>query len=140
MTIMRAVILSGGPAHDFPALSGRLAHLFAEVGVVSTITTDPEQVPGLLVGTDLLVINALRWQMEAERYAHLREAQAYSPSHDFRSAVTSFVSNRRRPHRYAHCIDLLRRLAGLGPIARRPMGLGHVLPPTARPESHSCAS
>ena len=89
----RAVILSGGPTHDFPALSGHLAHLLAEVGLVTTITTEPEQVPALLLGADLLVVNALRWRMQAERYAQLRAALAYSPSHNFRSALTAFVSN-----------------------------------------------
>lgn len=89
----RALILSGGPSHDFATLSERLGDLMAEVGVVSTITTEPEQVPRLLVEADLFVVNALRWQMQAERYAHLRAAQGYSPSHDFRSAVTSFVSS-----------------------------------------------
>lgn len=88
----QAVILSGGPAHDFPALTDRLAHIFAQVGVLATITTEPEQVPGLLAGADLFVVNALRWQMRAARYEHLREVQGYSPSREFRSAVTSFVS------------------------------------------------
>ncbi len=88
-----AVILSGGPTHDFPALSGHLAHLLADVDVVATITTEPEQVPSLLRGADLLVVNALRWGMQADRYAPLRDSLSYSPSHNFRSAVTSFVSS-----------------------------------------------
>lgn len=88
-----AVILSGGPTHDFPTLSGRLSHLLADLSIVTITTTDPEQVPELLIGADLLVINALRWRMEADRYADQRAALAYSPSHNFRSAVTAFVSN-----------------------------------------------
>jgi hypothetical protein len=88
----RGVLLSGGPGHDFPALSSRLAELLAQVGVVTTITTDPEQVPSLIEGADLLVINALRWQMTVERYAPLRASLGYSPSPEFRSAVTEFVA------------------------------------------------
>ncbi len=88
----RAVILSGGPAHDFPALSGHLVGLLADIEVVTTTTADPERVPELLLGADLLVVNALRWRMQQDRYADRRGALGYSPSHDFRSSVTAFVS------------------------------------------------
>ncbi|MET8139000.1 ThuA domain-containing protein [Sphaerisporangium sp. NPDC005288] len=54
------VILSGGPAHDFPATSAALAEVLAEAGVRSLVTDD---IAGTLAAgprPDLVTVNALR--------------------------------------------------------------------------------
>lgn len=63
-----ALILSGGVAHDFPALSDRLAGLLAQVGVTAEIRTDVEAAVDDLAPYDLLVVNMLRWRMLGGRY------------------------------------------------------------------------
>lgn len=103
---MRALILSGGVGHDFPTTSGLLAGLLAEEGVAATVTEDIEA--GLGEPADLLVVNALRWRMAAERYAHLRDEHAFSLSERGRAALAGHVEAGRpllAVHTAAICFD-----------------------------------
>jgi type 1 glutamine amidotransferase len=89
-----AVIVSGGVAHDFPATSAELVRVLGEAGVAATVTDDVE---AALIGLrrsrarPLLVLNLLRWTMQVERYAHLRDEWSISLSADAREALTGHV-------------------------------------------------
>src|SRR3954452_599174 len=90
-----AVIVSGGVAHDFPATSAALARVLEEAGVTATVEQDVE---AALTGLQppagprpLLVLNLLRWRMQVERYAHLRDEWAISLSQRARVALTEHV-------------------------------------------------
>ncbi len=86
-----AVILSGGVAHDFPALSARLADLLAGAGVTAVIRTDIEQAALAAGAADLLVVNMLRWRMLDGRYAAQRGQWGLTLSGPARAAVTGWV-------------------------------------------------
>lgn len=85
----RALILSGGVGHPFEATSAQVAELLAEIGITALVNNDLEAaLDGLAARpVDLLVVNALRWRMEAERYAHLRDESAFSLSGSGRGAI-----------------------------------------------------
>ena len=85
----RAVILSGGVGHPFEATSAQVADLLAEVGVTAVVDEDLEAALAGLAASpvDLLVVNTLRWRMEAERYAHLRDEWAFTLSSAGRRAI-----------------------------------------------------
>lgn len=104
---MRALVLSGGVGHDFPATSNLLAELLVEEGVEATVTEDLEG--GLAeADVDLLVVNALRWRMAAERYAHLRDAEAFRLSVRGRTRIRGHVDAGRpllAVHTAAICFD-----------------------------------
>ena len=90
----RAVIVSGGVAHDFPATSAELVRVLAEAGLRATVEEDVEAVlAGLDAGGDrpLLVVNLLRWTMQVERYAHLRDEWSISLSADARAGLLGHV-------------------------------------------------
>ena len=94
MPVTRAVIVSGGVAHDFPATSAELVGVLAEAGLRATVEEDVEAVlTGLGYGADrpLVVVNLLRWTMQVERYAHLRDEWSISLSADAREALTGHV-------------------------------------------------
>src|SRR4051794_26680189 len=89
-----AVIVSGGVAHDFPATSAELVRVLGEAGVAATVTDDVESaLTGLprARGRPLLVLNLLRWTMQVERYAHLRDEWSISLSADARQALAGHV-------------------------------------------------
>ncbi|MEZ5382343.1 MAG: ThuA domain-containing protein [Microthrixaceae bacterium] len=79
------MILSGGPAHDFDATSNALAELLEPDGLTSQVVTEPgDAFDAISRGqrghgppVDLLTVNALRWRMEVDRYAHLRDDFAF---------------------------------------------------------------
>lgn len=76
----RNLILSGGLFHDFDATSAALAGVLAEVGVESEITED---IAGALADPSefqLITVNALRWQMGAERFADQRSQRFELPA------------------------------------------------------------
>lgn len=77
-------MISGGPSHDFPATSEVLVDLLGQQGVTSTVFDDPGDALTALASApdawDLLTVNALRWNMEAERYAPARDQWAFSLS------------------------------------------------------------
>lgn len=92
-----AVILSGGVAHDFPATSAELARVLGEAGFTATVSEDVE---GILTGLPpaggprpLLVLNLLRWTMQVERYAHLREEWSISLSPRARAGLSAHVTS-----------------------------------------------
>ncbi len=89
----RAVIYSGGPSHDFPALSAHLQTLVEEIGVNAWVTEDFAEAANNLPGVDLLIVNALRWRMQADRYATQRAALAFSPTAKSRKAVTQHLDD-----------------------------------------------
>ncbi len=111
-------MLSGGVGHDFAVTSGLLAGLLAEQGVAASVTDDLEAgLRGLAAaGADLLVVNALRWRMEAERYAHLRDEWALSLSPEGRAAIRGHVGAGRpvlAVHTAAICFDDWPEWAGI---------------------------
>jgi uncharacterized protein len=92
---MRNLLLSGGVGHPFPATSGALAELLDEVGITSEITEDIEDGLRALADYDLLTVNALRWRMDAERYAHLRDDWAFSLSAEGRAEIERHLAHGR---------------------------------------------
>ena len=70
------LILSGGPTHAFTDTSARLSGLLSSEGIDSVIVEDPHEAIARLADPeqtwDLVTVNALRWSMEASRYAPLR--------------------------------------------------------------------
>ena len=89
-----AVVVSGGVAHDFPATSAELVRVLGEAGIAATVTDDVE---AALTGLrrsgppPLLVLNLLRWTMQVQRYAHLRDEWSISLSAAARDALTGHV-------------------------------------------------
>lgn len=90
-----AVIVSGGVAHDFPATSAELVRVLAEAGLGATVEADVESVlRGLRPAGEqrpLVVLNLLRWTMQVERYAHLRDEWSISLSEDARAGLLEHV-------------------------------------------------
>ena len=119
---MRHLLLSGGPGHDFERTSAELVRILdagyssqapglAESSAESPgentdteVSTHLVEQPGdffeLLrlsaVGEiepwDLITVNALRWKMQADRYAELRNEWAYSLQHEDIELVHEFVT------------------------------------------------
>jgi type 1 glutamine amidotransferase len=89
---MQAIVLSGGPTHDFPTTSGCLAEVLSEVGFDTEIYDDVDAGVAALRGgfaeASLLVVNLLRWTMRVPaRYANRAAELGYSPSEDVRAAL-----------------------------------------------------
>jgi len=92
-----ALIVSGGVAHDFPTSSQSIAEVLTEAGFSTTITTDAEGAlrdPAAAAGSPqpLLVLNLLRWTMQVERYAHLRDEWGLSLDAGMRQGLTEHVT------------------------------------------------
>jgi len=89
------LLLSGGPTHDLAATSARVAELLADEGIESVVVDDPHEAIELLIDPgatwDLVTVNALRWRMEADRYAHLRDAWAFELRDDEAEALQRHV-------------------------------------------------
>lgn len=92
---MRAVVLSGGLAHDFPATSACLAGLLDRQGIAPEIYDDVEAAMRALPGAALLVVNALRWTMTCPgtpgRYREQASAEGVSPSAAARAALVEHL-------------------------------------------------
>jgi type 1 glutamine amidotransferase len=92
----RAVVLSGGPdyAHAFDQTGSTLADLVRSTGREVVLLDHPDAVTDQLQDSDVdvLVVNALRWRMLAERYDPWRDEWAYTSTPELRSAITSFVA------------------------------------------------
>ena len=88
-----AVILSGGVAHDFPANSAELVRVLGEAGLAATVEQDVEAALSDLNRADrpLVVLDLLRWTMQVERYAHLRDEWSISLSADARAGLLGHV-------------------------------------------------
>jgi uncharacterized protein len=96
---MRAVVLSGGLTHDFPATTACLAALLGEAGLEVDVHSGREGVESALTalpGAALFVVNALRWSMAGpavpDRYRDRAEAEAASPSARARDALADHLA------------------------------------------------
>lgn len=93
--VTRAVVLTGGPdyAHAFVETGPALASIVERTGREIVIVDDPDAVASFLgdPSVDVLVVNALRWRMLADRYEPWRDEWAYHTSPRTRSAIADFV-------------------------------------------------
>lgn len=93
---MRAVVLSGGLTHDFPATTACLAELLSEQGLRAEVHTDVDAALHALPGAALLVVNALRWTMTGpgtpDRYRALADEEGASPSAGARAALAAHLA------------------------------------------------
>lgn len=95
MAPARAVVLSGGPTHDFPATTACLAALLAEQDLAAEVYADADGALDALPGAALLVVNALQWTMAGpgtpDRYRRLASTQGISPAPDGRAAFAGHL-------------------------------------------------
>jgi type 1 glutamine amidotransferase len=94
MTAVRQnLILVGGIFHDFQASAEALATVLVPLGIESRIETDLDAGIASLADNpvDLLTINALRWEMNGEKYDPYRESEAYSPPSKTRMAIEAYL-------------------------------------------------
>ena len=95
MAFARAVVLTGGPTHDFPATTGCLSTLLGEEGLVAEPYEDVDDGLRALPGAPLLVVNALRWTMRSpgtpERYRVRADHEGVSPAADARAALAEHL-------------------------------------------------
>ncbi len=106
----RAVVLTGGAdyAHDFSSTGPELAAIAEEVGLTPVLVNHPDELIEVLgslttesatpapldsPGVDVLIVNALRWRMLADRHAQWRETWAYTTRAETRQAIAHFVAN-----------------------------------------------
>ncbi|MFC5141698.1 ThuA domain-containing protein [Actinomycetospora rhizophila] len=109
---MRAVVLSGGLTHDFPATTACLADLLAPLGVDTEVHEEVDGAFLALPGADLFVVNALRWTMTGpgvpDRYREQAGAEGASPSPAARAAFAEHLAAGRgvlAMHTAALCFD-----------------------------------
>jgi type 1 glutamine amidotransferase len=96
---VRAVVLSGGLTHDFPATTACLVGLLEPEGFAVEVHEGVGGVDDALLalpGADLLVVNALRWTMRGpgvpERYRSQAETEGASPSPEARAAFDAHLA------------------------------------------------
>ncbi|MCX6524447.1 MAG: ThuA domain-containing protein [Actinobacteria bacterium] len=119
---MRNLLLSGGPGHDFDLTSAELIRILDAGCVAQTplLESGSAESPGVhasakvsthlveqpaaffellrlsLAGEiepwDLITVNALRWKMQVDRYAELRNEWAYSLQHEDIELMREFVT------------------------------------------------
>jgi uncharacterized protein len=81
---MRAVLLSGGLTHDFPATTACLADLLVRGGIRPEVHEDVDAALRALPGAALFVVNALRWTMTGpgtpDRYRAMAPEHGVSPA------------------------------------------------------------
>jgi uncharacterized protein len=96
MAFARAVVLTGGPTHDFPATTGCLSTLLCEQGLTAEPYEDVDDGLRALPGASLLVVNALRWTMRGpgtpERYRERAAEEGVSPAADARAALAEHLA------------------------------------------------
>jgi uncharacterized protein len=97
--LVRAVVLSGGLTHDFPATTSCLAGLLADAGLdveVHSGTAGVDAALRALPGAALLVVNALRWTMTGpatpERYRDQAAREGVSPAPAAREALARHLA------------------------------------------------
>lgn len=87
---MRAVVLSGGLTHDFPATTACLTELLEGAGLTCEVHEDVDAALTALPRAALLVVNALRWTMTGpgtpDRYRAQAAQWGASPSEPARAA------------------------------------------------------
>lgn len=80
------LLITGGPTHDLAGTTAALVDVLAAEGVRSTVFDDPRAALVTLADRpdrwDLVTVNALRWEMRAERYAHLRDGWTFTLGDD----------------------------------------------------------
>lgn len=90
------LLLTGGPdhAHNFDELATALVSILDEDHETTTVW-DPDAAAVILASQtpDVVVINALRWQMTAERYAPWRDRWGYRTTEVFRELMAGFVAD-----------------------------------------------
>ncbi len=97
---MRCLLLAGGPTHDFAATSSALIEVLEPLGARTTVVDEPALALDALRAApagdaepwDLLVVDALRWRMEVDRYAALRERWAFSLGDDDAAVLAAHVA------------------------------------------------
>ncbi len=101
--MIRNLLLSGGPVHDFDATSSAIASLLAAGNggptIDTTVLSDPRGAleclravtPGGRSDWDLLTVNALHWRMEVDRYAHRRDRDAFDLGTADGELISAFV-------------------------------------------------
>ncbi len=80
------LVLSGGPGHDFDVTTAELGALSSEIGLATTVVTEPTEFFTALRCNkteaaprwDLVTVNALRWRMETGRYADQADRLAFT--------------------------------------------------------------
>ena len=98
----RNLLLTGGPVHDFDATSAAIASLLGAGNggpIETTIVSDPRNVlerlrPETRDGAeqwDMLTVNALHWRMEIDRYADVRDRDAFDLSGADGELISGFV-------------------------------------------------
>jgi type 1 glutamine amidotransferase len=91
----RALLLSGGPGHDFAEVASALVELLAEEGIDADVVTDPrEAVDRLDEGAEryeLLVVHALRWRMDEPGYEQQRSEHRFALTTDEARSIQRFV-------------------------------------------------
>ncbi len=88
----RALVLSGGVTHDFPALATELTALLDDNAVSADVREDVEDALAQSADYDLLVVNLLRWRMDSGPYVAQRERWGLSLGAGSRTALTDFVA------------------------------------------------
>lgn len=95
--MIRNLLLTGGPGHEFDAIAGSLDELFCEEGIDTIAVSDPDAMIAMLARAtddqrfDLLTVHALRWGMNEARYAHLRGEHSYCLSPADAAVIKDFV-------------------------------------------------
>jgi type 1 glutamine amidotransferase len=98
----RAVVLTGGAdyAHDFSATGPELGAIAQEMGYTPLIVHHPDDLIDVLSSStpdsqdvDVLIINALRWRMLADRHAQWRDEWAYITTNETRRVIEKFVAD-----------------------------------------------
>jgi type 1 glutamine amidotransferase len=97
--VVRAVVLSGGLTHDFPATTTCLTDLLDGAGLDVEVyggTAGVDAALHALPGAALLVVNALRWTMTGpatpERYREQAAAEGVSPAPAAREALARHLA------------------------------------------------
>jgi len=94
--VTRNVLLTGGPGHDFAGAATTIVACLDEVGIDTTVVTDPDAALAAVAGTAgpdvaLLTVHALRWRMGQPRYASLAAEWGYALDPDAAAALDRFV-------------------------------------------------
>ena len=88
---MRAIILSGGPAHDYPATSRMLAEILGEAQTACEVTERFDALEdGSARGLDLLVLNCARWT--CSQTPDWREQWAFHLSEEARRGIVGHLA------------------------------------------------
>lgn len=94
MTGRRALIYSGGYAHQFAESSAALAKMLAAKGWTASIETNLDAVLERLGDVQLFGVNALRWTMsQHEKYASHRAEHSFAMDDRQLVAIDRFVAN-----------------------------------------------